>query len=243
MEDKNESILDAKTTLILLATSDSKSAMEVSRECNIPLSTTYRKLEKLLQLNLVKISGIIKEGNKSFLFTSNKRIHNFKNHHRVVSIMNIIIENPGINFREMTKLSGLTNGVIKHYLSHLENNGLIQIKRKNGRMWVFPNDVPLRYTDLIIQLRNDTSYAIVSLLLKQKYAAFQDFAKIIDKSTPLISIRLSKLVELGFVRRMGDFRSIYCLKDRDLVAGILCKLTQNNDEYFHDDDVRYEKKD
>ena len=48
---------------------------------------------------------------------------------------------------------------------------------------------------------------------------------------------------MRFVRRMGDFRSIYSIKDRDLVAGILCKLTQNNDEYFHDDDVRYEKKD
>ncbi|MDE1829553.1 MAG: winged helix-turn-helix transcriptional regulator [Thaumarchaeota archaeon] len=222
--ESNNSFLDSKTSLILLATSNSKSAIEVSKECHMPLSTTYRKLDKLLQLNMVKITGIIKDGTKCFLFTSNKKGYFFKNDQRVISIMNIIIENPGINFREIARLSGLTHGIVSHYLFHLEKNGLLQAKRRNNRVWFFPIDLPVSSMDLVIELRNNTSYSILLLLLEKKYAAFSDFTKIINKSSSSISIRLSRLASLGFVNKAYGLRSVYCLKDREMVIAAISKI-------------------
>ncbi len=228
MDEKGSGLfLDSKVSLILLATSDTKSAIEVSKECNIPLSTTYRKLEKLLQYKMVKISGIIKGGNKCFLFTCSKKGHFFKNPHRVLSIMNIVIENPGINFRETARLSGLTHGIVSHYLSHLEKNGLLKVIRRNNRMWLFPNDISLVSMDIIMELRNETTRSIISFLLEKKYLTFCDFTKMINKSPSSISIILSRLVEHGFVKKIRGARSTYCLRDRELVSGVVSRITHS----------------
>lgn len=51
-----------------------KSANDISKECNIPLSTVYRKLKKLREHKLLQTSGIIDDaGVKIRLFNTNKK--------------------------------------------------------------------------------------------------------------------------------------------------------------------------
>ena len=44
-------------------------------------------------------------------------------------IQEIIEKNPGIQFREIMRSSGLKNGVLSHYLDKLERNGVIKAAR------------------------------------------------------------------------------------------------------------------
>ena len=44
-------------------------------------------------------------------------------------ITDLIEQNPGIQFREIMRSSGLKNGVLSHYLGKLEKNGIIKAER------------------------------------------------------------------------------------------------------------------
>lgn len=60
-------------TRVILSTmmENPKSALQISDETKIPLTTVYRKLHHLLEDNLVRISGQIAEnGKKNFLYKS-----------------------------------------------------------------------------------------------------------------------------------------------------------------------------
>ena len=49
---------------------------------------------------------------------------------RKSQLQEIIEKNPGIQFREIMRSSGLKNGVLSHYLGKLEKNGLIKKEMK-----------------------------------------------------------------------------------------------------------------
>jgi len=78
-EEKKEAILevisDKYCRAILEATmSKPKSAMEISAECKIPISTVYRRLQSLHDNKLLGISGSISDdGKKYFLYRSKVR--------------------------------------------------------------------------------------------------------------------------------------------------------------------------
>lgn len=60
-------------TRIILSTmmETPKSALQITEETKIPLTTVYRKIHHLLEENLIRISGHIAEnGKKSFLYKS-----------------------------------------------------------------------------------------------------------------------------------------------------------------------------
>ncbi|SRR5579875_93681 len=217
-------VMDGKASLILIATNKSKSAFEVSRECNLPLSTTYRKLDELLRLNMVKVTGEISNGKRHLLFTNNSKKGQFKNSDRVLAIMSIISSNPGISFRDVLRQSGLTNGVLSHYLARLQEKGFLLARRTRRKVWLFTGDMQQEETSLIIQIRNETSRAILMHLLEKKEATFYDFTGSISKCPASISLRLSKLIEEGVVKKTGGVRKNYYLKDPKLVARIFTRV-------------------
>lgn len=74
--EKKESILeilsDKYCRAILESTMDKpKSAIEITADANIPMSTVYRRIQTLVDNNLLKTSGIITEdGKRLFLYKS-----------------------------------------------------------------------------------------------------------------------------------------------------------------------------
>ena len=53
---------------------------------------------------------------------------------RDLQIQQIIEQNPGIQFREIMRSSGLKNGVLSHYLDKLEKNGIIKATRDHAKL-------------------------------------------------------------------------------------------------------------
>ena len=217
--------LDDKTSLILIATNNSKSAFEVSRDCNLPLSTTYRRLEFLLEQNLVKVSGEIENGKRHLLFTNNSKENHFKNSQRALTIMNIIASNPGISFRGVLRQSGLTNGVLSHYLLRLQEKGLLFARRTSRKVWLFTSDIQSEDASLIIQVRNETARSILQYLLDVKSASFYDLTVAVPKCPASVSIRLSRLVHEGFIKRTGSLRKTYTLRDPRTVARAMARAS------------------
>jgi predicted transcriptional regulator len=78
-DDKKQKALemfsDNYTRIILSAMIEQpKSALQITEETKIPLTTVYRKLHNMLEENLIKISGQIAEnGKKNFLYKSKLR--------------------------------------------------------------------------------------------------------------------------------------------------------------------------
>lgn len=70
-----EMFSDNYTRIILSAMMESpKSALQITEETKIPLTTVYRKLHNLLEESMIKISGQIAEnGKKNFLYKSKLR--------------------------------------------------------------------------------------------------------------------------------------------------------------------------
>lgn len=215
---------DSKTELIIFASTTAKTATEISSECDIPLSTVYRKLHNLLKRNIVSVSGSIVEGRRHRLFTSNANARDFKNAQRVFTIMRIIVQNPGISFRDLVRISSLTNGIISHYLSQLQKKGFLRIKRQGRRLWLFANDMPSEEMEFISQLRNETARKIVSFLLEEGPAPFCTLAEKIDKSPASISVHLSRLNRKGFVSKMNGIHPPYLLKDPGFAARTISKI-------------------
>ncbi|HJU12886.1 MAG TPA: helix-turn-helix domain-containing protein [Candidatus Nitrosotalea sp.] len=217
-------LVDDKVSLILIATNYSRSACEVSKACNLPLSTTYRKLDVLLQHNLVKISGEIENGRRYSLYTNAHKNSRFKNSERALAFMNIVAKNPGIGFREIQRISGLTNGVVSHYLSQLQKRGLVRVRRDKRKIWIFPSDVPPDEMTLIVNLRNDTLRAIILHLLKLGSATFLEIARNMEKCAASVSVGLSRLAKEGVVKRTGGAHGRYFLMEPRRVARILARV-------------------
>jgi len=67
--------------ILSITMKEHKSVNEISKETKIPISTTYRRVQRLHNEKLMRISGIINEdGKKSFLYKSKiKSIYAFFN--------------------------------------------------------------------------------------------------------------------------------------------------------------------
>lgn len=230
MSASNEVSFDSKTVLILLATTMPKTAMEISHDCYIPLSTTYRKLDRLLDHNLVKIFGRINNGRRYLLYTNSERIHLFKNSQRALTIMNAIMQNPGICFRDIARISGLTNGIVSHYLFKLQKECLVQVKRSKRKTWYFILDASEEEMELAVHLRNKTSCEIISKLLENRYLTFNALTKKINKCPASISFGLSRLVEEGIVKRTTDPHPVYFLKDPRFISKMMINMHATIDQ-------------
>ncbi len=76
-EDKRDKIASAIADkycrqILKLVIDRPKSALEISRETKISISTVYRKLQHLSDLKLLKVSGQINQDGKKFFFYQSK---------------------------------------------------------------------------------------------------------------------------------------------------------------------------
>ena len=49
-------------------------------------------------------------------------------------IFQFVDESPGIRYRELLRITGLTNGVLSYHLNLLHNSGKVRINRVNDRV-------------------------------------------------------------------------------------------------------------
>ena len=103
-------------------------------------------------------------------------------------IVKYVNEIPGIRYRELLRMTGLSNGVLSYHLRSLDNSGKIRVNRVNNRVTrYFSYDVSTHESHIIGLLRQETTRKIILYILENGTCGFNDIM-IHTKKVPLLHI-------------------------------------------------------
>jgi predicted transcriptional regulator len=134
----------------------------------------------------------------------------------------LIEQNPGIQFREIMRSSGLKNGVLSHYLGKLEKNGIIKVTRGPRQTRFYPPRITEDQSIVIKALRKQTPRDLLLALVKQDGLEFGELVKEVGKSPSTVSLYLAQIVKDGLVEiKLENLKKRYYIKARDLIDQLI----------------------
>ena len=141
---------------------------------------------------------------------------------RDLQIQQIIEQNPGIQFREIMRSSGLKNGVLSHYLGKLEKSGIVKVIRGPRQARFYPPQITEDESIVIKALRKQTPRDLLLALIKDDGLEFSQLVKEVKKSPSTVSLYLSQIVEDGLVEiKLVDLKKRYHIKARDVIDKLI----------------------
>lgn len=141
---------------------------------------------------------------------------------RNLQIKEIIEKNPGIQFREIMRTSGLKNGVLSHYLGKLEKNGFIKVMRGPRQTRFYPPKISEEESIVIKALRKQTPRDLLLALVKEDGLEFSELVKEVKKSPSTVSLYLAQIVQDGLVEiKLEKLRKRYYIKSRQLIDKLI----------------------
>jgi len=158
---------------------------------------------------------------------------------RNLQIKQIIEKNPGIQFRQIMRSSGLKNGVLSHYLGKLEKKGLVKVMRGPRQTRFYPPKISEEESIVIKALRKQTPRDLLLTLIKQDGLEFNELVKKVQKSPSTVSLYLAQIVHDGLVEiRLENLKKRYFIKSRMLVDKLIedyrPRLLENPTSGFED---------
>jgi len=141
---------------------------------------------------------------------------------RDLQIQQIIEQNPGIQFREIMRSSGLKNGVLSHYLGKLEKNGIIKANRGPRQVRFYPPQITEPESIIIKALRKQTPRDLLLALIENDGSEFSELVKAVKKSPSTVSLYLSQLVDDELVEiKFVHLKKRYHIKARDIIDKLI----------------------
>ncbi|MCA9828772.1 MAG: winged helix-turn-helix transcriptional regulator [Nitrosopumilus sp.] len=138
---------------------------------------------------------------------------------RESKILDTIQSNPGIQFREIMRHSGLKNGVLSHYLGKLEKKGSVKVERNPRQTIFYPVDITDEQAKIAKSLRRDTPRKIIHSLMLQDGLEFGQIVRMASRSPSTVSLYLSQLVDENIIHTTLGFgrKKYYHLTDKPTV--------------------------
>ena len=141
---------------------------------------------------------------------------------RDLQVQEIIEKNPGIQFREIMRNSGLKNGVLSHYLGKLEKSGIIKVERGPRQTRFYPPRITEDQSVAIKALRKQTPRDLLLALVMKDGLEFNELVKEVKKSPSTVSLYLSQIVQDGLVEiRLENMKKRYYIKARDTIDQLI----------------------
>jgi len=141
---------------------------------------------------------------------------------RDLKLQQIIEQNPGIQFREIMRSSGLKNGVLSHYLGKLEKNGIVKVVRGPRQARFYPPQITENESIVIKALRKQTPRDLLLALVENDGLEFSELVKQVKKSPSTVSFYLSQIVDDGLVEiKFVELKKRYHIKVRDLIDKLI----------------------
>jgi predicted transcriptional regulator len=153
-------------------------------------------------------------------------------------IVKCVNEIPGIRYRELLRITGISNGVLSYHLNLLDNSGKIRVNRVNNRVTrYFSYDVSLHETYVIGLLRQETSRKIIMYILEKGTCGFNDIIIHTRKVPSTISWHMARLkaANLVKVRKQYEFNYYEIGMDRLILQDLLSKYKSSFTEKIVDD--------
>jgi predicted transcriptional regulator len=137
-------------------------------------------------------------------------------------LQQIIEDNPGIQFREIMRTSGLKNGVLSHYLGKLEKNGTIKVERGQRQTRFFPPKITEDESKVIKALRRQTPRDLLLALVRKDGLEFSELVSEVGKSPSTVSLYLSQIVDDDLVAiKLENLKKRYYIQARDLIDKLI----------------------
>jgi len=141
---------------------------------------------------------------------------------RDLQLQQIIEENPGIQFREIMRSSGLKNGVLSHYLGKLEKSGIVKVIRGPRQARFYPPKITEDESIVIKALRKQTPRDLLLALIENDGLEFSQLVRAVKKSPSTVSLYLSQIVEDELVEiKIVELKKRYHIKARDLIDKLI----------------------
>jgi predicted transcriptional regulator len=110
---------------------------------------------------------------------------------------------PGIRYRELLRLFGLTNGVLTYHISTLEKSRQIIVDRNNRTKVTryYSNYIPVEESGIIGHIRNNTARQIILCILEHNNSSctFNEIVQYTKRSPSTTSWHLKRLKDAGIV--------------------------------------------
>src|SRR5918912_1796106 len=148
-------------------------------------------------------------------------------------LIRYINSQPGIRYRELLRLSGLSNGVLTYHITILEKSGLIIVDRNinNKITRYYPNNIPAEETDIIRHIRNNPARQIILFILEHDSCTFNEIIKYTKKAPSTISWHLKRLKDSGiisvFYNHTSRCQQLYKIRDFESITSILSKYKES----------------
>ena len=118
-----------------------------------------------------------------------------------------IDENPGIRYRELLRLTKLSNGVLSYHINRLEKMDFVIVERRARMTRYFPRNISNEIMGVMGSLRNQTAYEIIKLLYDRGPTSQPEIINYTGKAASTISWYMKKLVD----------DNIVCFKDKNII--------------------------
>jgi predicted transcriptional regulator len=145
-------------------------------------------------------------------------------------IYNYVCKNPGIRFRELIRLAGISNGVLSHHLGRLEKSGEIRVERlSNNRVTrYFIVGIPKKDSDIIGYFRSRVVRSIVFFMLKNEFCTFNEIVDHVGKAPSTVSWHIKRLKEAGILdTSYGNDHFLYRITDRVMVNRVFLEYKES----------------
>ena len=141
-----------------------------------------------------------------------------------------IISAPGIRYRELLRLTGLSNGVLSYHLGALEKSYQIRVvrQRDNRTTRYYSVSIPDKDSEILGQLRNSVAKEIITFILEHDLCTFVEIVEHLRKAPSTISWHLKRLKEAGVIYvKYGQEYQLYQILNSELVADVLYKYKES----------------
>jgi predicted transcriptional regulator len=144
-------------------------------------------------------------------------------HNKLIKYIN---GQPGIRYRELLRLSGLSNGVLTYHITNLEKSGRIIADRNiNYKITrYYSNNIPIEEADIIGHIRNNAARQIVLFILDHDSCTFN------EKASSTISWHLKRLKDSGIISVLYNTsrcQRLYKVRDFESITSVLSKYKES----------------
>jgi predicted transcriptional regulator len=141
-------------------------------------------------------------------------------------ILKYVNEIPGIRYRELLRMIGVSNGVLSYHLRFLDNTGRIRVNRVNKRVTrYFSYDVSAHESYVIGLLRQETTRKIIIYILENGSCGYHNIMRHTGKVASTISWHMARLKAANIIKVHKQNEYTYCEigMDRLILQELLSK--------------------
>lgn len=139
------------------------------------------------------------------------------------TLLKYIEEAPGVRYRELLRMTGLTNGVLSYHLDALEISRTVMVDRSNRSTRYFPTSVSKEESNILKHLRHEPTRQIVAFVLENEMCTFRQIVGHTGKAPSTISANLKKLEEDGVLTTRTIECKLFKVIDKEMVLRLLSK--------------------